>query len=459
MSESTTDDTLEQMIHSSENMAETFRNNDLKWQPYVFPDEYTNWIEEQRAVSESCAVVDQSYHQDTLRIEGPDAIDLLSKLSVNSFEKIRSGDPPQAMNYVTCNPDGYVIGDAILFQLGENDFTSVGTEWINNWIRYHAEVNDFEVCTEVLYDPFDERPPHDFRFQIQGPDALSVLEEVVDNTLPEISFFGMDSIQINGAEIFALRHGMAGTLGLEIFGPYDCHDEVLNDILEAGQKYEIRQMGSKAYKTGKIGIGWFVMSVPAIYENEQLKEYREWLSDDSMEATLSIGGSYESENITDYYMTPMERGQANLIDFDHEFIGKAALEKMVDNQKRERVTLVWDVDAVVDIYASLFRDGETNQFIEMPDVATQWSDTHYDKILKEGEVVGISKYPGYLYTKREMLSLATINLEYSEPGTEVTFVWGDDTEKLSVERNEQVKVSATVAPSPYVQDGRKADRG
>ena len=446
--------TLEQVLQSVDNTAEMFRNNDLTWQPYVFHEEYTNWIEEQRAVRESCALVDQSVHMEILRIEGPDAVDLLSGLSVNSFEKIRNDHPPQAINYLTCNPDGYVIGDVIVFYTGAEEFTAVGSEWIHNWIRYNAETGDFDVRTDVPYNPVDDHAPPEYRFQIQGPNALDVMEAVVDDSLPEISFFGMDTIRINGVETFALGHGMAAMPGLEIFGPHEHHDAVRDEILDAGEQYGIRQMGTKAYKTGKIGSGWFVTAVPAIYDSDEMKGYREWLSADSMEAQLSIGGSYDSDDITDYYMTLMEQGKAHMIDFEGEFVGKEALREMVDEQQRERVTLVWDADDVVDVYASLFRGGETYKFIDLPDVATQWSVMHYDTVLKDGNVVGISKYPGYLYYEREMLSLATIDTEYSDPGTEVTFVWGDDTKKRGVERHEQVEIGATVAPAPYVQGGR-----
>jgi vanillate/3-O-methylgallate O-demethylase len=445
---------LKQVLQSVDSPAQAFRNNDLSWQPYVFREEYTHWIEEQRAVRESCAVVDQSYHMEILRIAGPDAIDLMERLSVNSFDRIRNGDPPRAITYLTCNPDGDVIGDNIAFYLDDNEFVSVGSEWIHNWIRYNAEVRDFDVETTVPYHPFDEDDPPRFRFQIQGPNALDVMEEVVDGSLPDISFFEMDTVEIRGTETYALGHGMAATPGLEIFGPHELHDQVLDDILDAGEQYGIRQMGTRAYKTGKIGSGWFVAAVPAIYDHEDLDGYREWLSADSMEAQLSIGGSFDSTDITDYYMTPMERGQAHLVDFDHEFVGREALEETIDEQQRERVTLVWNAADVVDIYASLFEEGETQQFITLPDVATQFSVCHYDEIRKDGETVGLSKYPGYLYYEREMLSLATIDTEFSDPGTEVTFLWGDQTAKRGVERNEQVEVRATVAPAPYVRGGR-----
>jgi vanillate/3-O-methylgallate O-demethylase len=450
-------DNLEQLVQSVESPAALFRNNDLAGHDqYVFPDEHTNWIEEQRAVRESCAVVDQSYHMETLQIEGPDAIDLLMDLGVNSFERIRAEDPPQAINLLMCNPDGYAIGDVILFYVGEDEFSAVGENYVNNWIKYNAEISDLNVTTTAPYDPYaDEGTPPEFRFQIQGPDALDVMEEVVDGDLPEIPFFQMDTIQINGVETYALSHGMAATPGLEIFGPYEYHDEVLDKILDAGEQYGIRQLGSKAYKTGKIGSGWFVMTVPAIYESDEMKGYRKWLDTDTTEAQLSIGGSFDSDDITDYYMTPTERGQGHLIDFGHDFVGREALEGMADERQWERVTLVWDAEDVVDVYASLFQEGATNKFIDLPDTATQWSKTHYDKVLKDGEVIGVSKYPGYLYYKREMLSLAAVDQEYSEPGTEVTFVWGDDSGKRNVERHEKVEIGATVAEVPYVRGGRQ----
>lgn len=449
-------ESLEQLLQSVDDPVEMFRNNDLVDNQYIFPDEYTNWIEEQRAVRESCAIVDQSYHMQTLEIEGPDAVDLLERIAVNRFEKVRTDEPPQALNLLMCNHDGYVIGDNICFHLGENELYSVGSRLENNWIRYHAEISDLEVTTSVRYGPFEDREPDDFRFQIQGPNALDVMEEVIDGGRPEIGFFQMAEIAIDGVDTYALGHGMAAMPGLEIFGPFDHHDAVLEGILNAGEAYGIRRMGAKAYKTGKIGSGWFVFAVPAIYESEETRGYREWLSADSAAGLLSIGGSFVSDDITDYYMEPFERGQGHLIDFDHDFVGKAALSERMDTKHRQRVTYVWNAEDVIDVYASLFGEGETDKFIPVPDTATQWSKIHYDTVLKNGEVVGFSKYPGYLYYEREMLSLGTIDAEYSDPGTAVTFLWGEDTEKRAVERHRQREIRATVGPAPYVRGGRRS---
>lgn len=448
---------LAQLLQTVGSPVELFRNTDLEFNQYVFPDEYTNWIDEQRAVRESVAVVDQSFHMEPCFVEGQQAIEFLETLAANSFEKIRTRDPPQAINLCLCNPEGYIIGDQILFHLGENSFSSVGSVWANNWIRYKAETSDFDVSTETPYGPYmDDAVPPRYRFQVQGPEALAVMADVVDGDLPDISFFEMAVVDVLGHQAYALGHGMAATPGLEIFGPYEHHDEVLGSILDAGEAVGIRQLGAKAYKTGKIGSGWLVGPVPAIYEHDDLRGYREWLDADGTEAQFSIGGSFVSEDITDYYMTPMERGQGHLVSFDHEFVGRSALEERIDDPRRERVTYVWNEADVVDVFASLFQEGPTKKFIDLPDTANSWSKTHYDRVEKDGEMVGVSKYPGYLYYEREMLSLGTIDRAYSDPGTKVTFVWGDDSNKRRVESHEPTEIRATVAPAPYVTGGRES---
>lgn len=450
-------DNLQERLESLESTVDFLRNTDLEFDQYVFPDEHTNWIEEQRVVRESVAVVDQSHHMEPCYIRGSEAVEFLERIAVNNFAKIRDGDPPQAINLVLCNPEGYIIGDQILFYLDEDEFSSVGSVWANNWLRFCAETTDYDVRTETPYGPYmtDASPPR-YRFQVQGPHALDVMASVVEGSLPDVSFFEMATIRIHGHESHALGHGMAATPGLEIFGPYEYHDEVLSDIMAAGQTYDIRQLGSKAYKTGKIGSGWLVGPVPAIYESDAMRDYREWLPPDGTEAKFSIGGSFVADDIREYYMTPMERGQGHLVSFDHDFVGREAIEGMTNNPQRERVTFVWDENDVVNVFASLFQEGQTQKFIDLPDTANTWSKTHYDRVEKNGELVGLSKYPGYLYYEREMLSLGTIDREYSDPGTEVTFVWGDDSEKTRVERHEPTEIGATVAPAPYVTGGRES---
>ena len=73
-------------------------------------------------------------------------------------------------------------------------------------------------------------------------------------------------------------------------------------------------------------------------------------------------------------------------------------------------------------------------------------------MLRDGEVVGLSKYPGYLEYEREYLSLGIVDVEHSDPGTELTLVWGEDnSRKQKVERHVETEIDVTVGPAPYVQ--------
>jgi glycine cleavage system aminomethyltransferase T len=146
--------------------------------PYAFPvvrSEFTNWRDEQRSWRETCALFDQSHHMTDLYVEGPDALRLFSDLGVNTFGNFKVN---QAKQFVACNHEGYVIGDAILFYLDENRFNLVGRPPAANWVQYAAESRKYNVSVER-----DERSAVNqgrrrvFRYQVQGPNALKVMEK------------------------------------------------------------------------------------------------------------------------------------------------------------------------------------------------------------------------------------------------------------------------------------------
>ena len=88
----------------------------------------------------------------------------------------------------------------------------------------------------------------------------------------------------------------------------------------------------------------------------------------------------------------------------------------------------------------------------------------YDKVMADGKTVGISTWVGYSANEGRMLTIAILDAEHAEPGTEVTFVWGEEnggTSKPTVERHEQMEIRAIVSPVPYAETARKvyADSG
>ncbi|WP_144906013.1 aminomethyl transferase family protein [Halobellus captivus] len=460
---------LEEILQSVESPVERFRSLDIGgeymdigdgfiWSypddPYEFPDEYTNWIEEQRSWRETCALADQSYHMEEVYLEGPDSLQLLSDLGVNSFEDFRSGEPGQAKQLVMCNPDGELIGDTVLFYVDEEKFLSVSNPFPQHWLQYNLETGDYNATIDRIYSPYDDSSPEHFRFEVQGPEMYSIMEEVIDGSLPEIGFFNLNKVKINGKEFWALGHGMAGAPGVEVFGPYTYHDEIKDVILDAGQEYGLRQLGSQSYKTATLETGWIGRPVPAIYDSDDLEEYRKWLSAETLEANLSFGGSFDSDTISDYYFDPIELGYDRLIDFDHDFIGKEALEEKIDDPNREKVTLVLDHEDIIKIYSSLF-EGDMYKFMPLPDPFDRWDSAHHDKVTQNGSTVGIARWLGYTANERKFLALGVVDADYSKPGTEVSYVWGEPNSKKSrVERHEQTTIDATVASTPYVADGK-----
>jgi vanillate/3-O-methylgallate O-demethylase len=289
-----------------------------------------------------------------------------------------------------------------------------------------------------------------YRYQIQGPNAEALLAKLIGGPLPDIKFFNMGTINIAGREVRALRHGMAGAPGLEIWGPYEEGEEIRAAIIEAGKEFGLSQVGSRAYATNTLESGWIPSPLPAVYTGEKMKPYREWLPASSYEASGSIGGSFYSENIEDYYLSPYDLGYGHIVKFDHDFIGREALEKMADEPHRKKVTLAWNAEDVLEVFRSMLDPiGENYKYIDLP--LSNYTSATYDMIMHAGKVVGFSMFSGYSFNERSMLSLAVVNPDI-EIGTEVTLVWGEEgggSQKTTVERHKQTEIRAIVSPAPY----------
>lgn len=452
---------LEDAINAAGSAVKLLRNSQLGAYVYPVRAEYSNWRDEQRAWRQTCVLFDQSHHMTDMDVAGPDTLKLLERLGTNSFANF---DGSRAKQFSPCNPDGYVIGDVILFYLEKDRATLVGRPSVMNWVQYNCETGGYNAKVERDERTADRKGPpvrKRYRYQVQGPTAMKVLEKLNGGPLPSSRFFGLGEMTLAGRKVKTLRHGMAGEPGLEIWGPFAEGEEIRSAIVEAGHEFGLQQCGARAYSTNALESGWIPSPLPAVYSGEAMKSYRQWLSDDSYEATASLGGSYYSDRIEDYYLTPYDLGYGQNVKFDHDFIGRGALEKIASgNQRRKKVTLAWDGAAVAKVIESLFkRDGLPGKFIEWPSAV--YATLPYDKIVKDGKTVGISTFAGYSANERLILSLAMIDVEYSEPGTEVTLVWGEEgggSAKPNVERHAQMEIRATVGPNPYATNARTAYR-
>lgn len=449
---------LEERLQSVASPTEMLRDSQIG--AYIYPTvpyEFSNWRDEQRAWRETAVLFDQSHHMVEIYVEGPDAIKLLSDTAINSFANFPVN---RAKQYVPCSHDGYVIGDGILFHLQQNKLVFVGRAPTANWIQFHAETGGYDVSIVK-----DDRSPGDakgkavnrtnYRFQIQGPNAEQVIEKLNGGPFADIKFFHMGSINIAGREVRALRHGMAGAPGLEVWGPYAEREEIRATIIEAGQEFGLKQVGARAYATNTLESGWIPSPLPAVYTGAEMKSYREWLPAAGYEGSGSLGGSFYSDNIEDYYLSPYALGYGPFVKFDHDFIGKQALEKMDKGSQRHKVTLAWNSEDVIKAFSSLFEAGDIYKYMDLP--LSNYTSASYDKVVSSGKTVGVSMFSGYSYNERSMLSLATVDADV-EIGTEVILVWGEEaggSQKPTVERHRQIEIRAVVSPVPYSKVARE----
>jgi glycine cleavage system aminomethyltransferase T len=448
-------ESLESKLRRSGNPVQMLRNSPTKRFKFDYPDQYGNWQSEQRGWATTATLFDQSHHMTDVYMEGPDVDRLLIATGTNSF---KTWGPNKAKHLVTCTPEGKMIGTAVLFGLEKNRVNVVGPAAAANWISYQSEIGGYDVKITRDERTADQPPGGNrqtFRFEVEGPAVPKILEKANGGPLEPVKFFGMTTIKLAGIEVRALSHTMAGvpgseSMGFEIWGPVEHRQACWDALLKAGEEFGMVLGGALAYYTGAVESGYAAQPTPGIYSDPDLRGYREWLPANGYEGKLSIGGSYNRENIEDYYVTPYDFGYGHLVKFDHDFIGREALEKAANEPHRQKVWLRWNDDDVQRVYASSLFDGEKRaKFLETP-LAREARVLHDAVHAKDGKFIGISTLRGYTGNVGSWLSTTFVDADQAVDGSEVTLLWGEEnggTAKQTVERHVQTEIRATIHTS------------
>jgi vanillate/3-O-methylgallate O-demethylase len=220
--------------------------------------------------------------------------------------------------------------------------------------------------------------------------------------------------------------------------------------MEAGKEFGIRQLGGRAVFINHLEACFPTIVtdyLPAIF-GEEMKEYfgEFQAAMPAFAVTFNLAGSFEADDVSAWYRSPLELGWANRIKFDHDFIGRKALEEEVAHPRRAIRTLVWNADDIVDVYASLFRQGKPHHYMEMP--RDQRGFMYADKGSR-----AISRGRSNLTRLQLLLPSNALTLHDRRgaraPGTEVTVVWGNPASRRK--RSEQR------SPSSVQKDNRRID--
>ena len=215
-----------------------------------------------------------------LQFEGPDAERLLDKLFTKDISKLKPG---RCGYGVACYEDGGLIVDGILLRLSEDRFWYAQADGdFYSWARAHATGMDVQITDPQVYVS-----------QVQGPNALRILEAANNGQLPEpFGYFAIARVNFDGQEIVVTRTGYTNELGWEFYTePHHDADAIWQHLKSAGESFGLEIFGLDAMNIRRIEAG-----------------------------ILNAGSDF------DHTTTPYDVGLGRFIDDDKgDFIGKAAL--------------------------------------------------------------------------------------------------------------------------------------
>jgi len=180
--------TLDERIERAGGPVQMLRNAPVGAYPFPIRAEFTNWRDEQRAWRTTATLMDSSFHMTDFYFKGPDVRRLLSDTGLNSFSNLGKD---RAKQFVACNHEGYVIADCILMPSADDEVALIGRPATPHWVAYQAEKGGYDV--EVTRDYQSSMNPGRrqlFRFQVQGPQSLMVVEKAAGHPLADIPLVG-----------------------------------------------------------------------------------------------------------------------------------------------------------------------------------------------------------------------------------------------------------------------------
>ncbi|WP_426781035.1 hypothetical protein [Pseudomonas syringae] len=403
---------------------------------HLSPWEFNGWKRESLSWKAGCYLHAGLNPASPYRLQGPGALSLLRDACINSFEKFSIGCSKHA---VMCNEHGNVMADGVVIRTAMDDFTSF---FLNPYIDYLVASGRYDVTAENLTGKT-------FLFQVAGPKSLKVLEAATGESLRDIEFFWhrLSAIKVEdlSAPVRILRVGVARTLAYEVHGDIEHAHDVYRALLSAGEKFGIERLGMQVYGMNHTEGGFaqsFIHFLPAWSQDSAFMKFLDGSADEFMSNLPGSAGT----NLEKRYANPIELGWGHMIRFDHDFVGRAALERIMNEPHREIVTLEWDPDDILEIYASQFVHGGDAEFMEFaanPIWTAHNSVVFSDDVFSGNSLVGISSGRVFSHYYRKMLSLALVEPQWSQVGETVEVLWGSPGTR-------QKRIKAIVARYPYL---------
>lgn len=410
---------------------------------HLSPWQFGGWKKESLSWKTSCYLHAGLNPALPYRLQGPGAMDLLRDACINGFTRFSIGCSKHA---VMCNALGNVMADGMVLRTGEEDFTCY---FLNPYIDYLVASGRYDVTGEDLSGKT-------FLFQVAGPQSLAALEAATSDSLRDIDFLWHrpSAIAHEGRDIPVriFRLGVARTLAYEVHGHIEDALDVYRAIAASGKRFGMERIGMQVYGMHHTESGFaqsYIHFLPAYTEDPDFMAFLAGGADDYMRDLPGSAGPVLEKR----YANPVELGWAHMIRFDHDFVGRAALERIVDEPHRRIVTLEWHRDDILDVYASQFDADAEVEFMDFaanPIWTAHNSIVFCDDVMVGDSQIGVSSGRVFSYFYRKMLSLALLQPEYTQIGETVEVLWGRPGNQLK-------RIRATVARYPYLDLPKNAE--
>ncbi len=189
---------------------------------FDMPIQYSGIVDEHLAVRNACGVFDVS-HMGEVTVRGRQAEEYVNHIFTNDVRDMPVG---KILYGMMLYPDGGTVDDLLVYKMGENDYfivinaANIDKDW--QWMQQQAEGYDIEMHN--VSDSYGQ-------LAVQGPEAVQVVEEVLQLACAELAFYTVKTI----GDIIVSRTGYTGEDGFEIYGAHEYIREAWDKLIQSGR--------------------------------------------------------------------------------------------------------------------------------------------------------------------------------------------------------------------------------
>ena len=193
---------------------------------FDMPIQYSSIVEEHNAVRHHCGVFDVS-HMGEVVVTGNEAEKFVNHIFTNDIK-----DAPLFKIFygMMLYPDGGTVDDLLVYKMGENNFFLV-----INAANIDKDVAWIRECAEGFDVVVDNKSDYYGQIAVQGPEAETVVEEVLGLPCSELTFYTTKTIDIDGETIILSRTGYTGEDGFELYASHDFIVKQWDKLMESGR--------------------------------------------------------------------------------------------------------------------------------------------------------------------------------------------------------------------------------